>query len=297
MHPLQRPAVVRSIERAASAHGGRRWTATGFTVLDGRASHPCGILRGDPFSVFAKLDPAGPAPFEAELAGLTLVGHHVLTPAPIGVIETAAGWALLLESIPEVPPPARTGAQWRSVGRSLARAHQVHDDRFGLAEFNGFFGPLPQDNRPADRWADFYAERRLVPNLRSAVDSGHLPPDLAHGVDRLIPRLPTLCGPEPRPSLLHGDAQQNNLLTTASDAVWVDVAPYFGHPELDLALLDYFAPVPAAVFDGYRDLTPIEPAFPDRRELWRLYAYLAVVTVVPLPGFLDRVARVIARYR
>ena len=58
-----------------------------------------------------------------------------------------------------------------------------------------------------------------------------------------------------------------------------DLAPYFGHPELDLALLGYFDPVPQHVFDGYAELRPIDDGFPERRELWRLFAYLAVVSV------------------
>jgi fructosamine-3-kinase len=88
-----------------------------------------------------------------------------------------------------------------------------------------------------------------------------------------------LSGPEPPPSLLHGDAQQNNFVTTASGAVVIDAAPYFGHPELDLALVDYFEPVPDDVFAAYREIAPIDPGFAGRRELWRLAAYLAVIAV------------------
>lgn len=308
-HPLQRPPVVREIERAASTHLGTRWVARGFSDLNERASHPCGLLYGEPFSVFAKFDPAaeGGEQFTAELLGLNLLRDRaaVQTPTPIasGVINVEAGWLLLLEAIVEVPAAARSPRQWRSVGRALAMAHQVHGARLGLEQFDGFFGPFRQDNRPlgSNRWADFYAERRLIPRMQSAVDSGHLPGDLAAGVERLINRLPSLCGAEPQPSLLHGDAQQNNFLTSATDAVLIDVAPYFGHPEIDLALIDYFAPVPDDVFDAYRDVTPIDADFPERRELWRLFAYLAVITVEGASDFgrpfLNRVADAIGAYR
>nr|CEL13923.1 Ribulosamine/erythrulosamine 3-kinase potentially involved in protein deglycation [Kibdelosporangium sp. MJ126-NF4]CTQ88290.1 Ribulosamine/erythrulosamine 3-kinase potentially involved in protein deglycation [Kibdelosporangium sp. MJ126-NF4] len=259
--------------------------------------------------MFAKLDVAaeGAEQFTAELHGLNLLRQRTLvaTPRPVatGVIRLEAGALLLLEAISEVPPAARSVSQWRSIGHALAMTHQAHDERFGLEEFNGFFGPLRQDNRPVDsnRWADFYAERRLIPRLRSAVDSGHLPTDLAAGVEQLIDRLPALCGPEPRPSLLHGDAQQNNFLTTATDAVLLDASPYFGHPEIDLALVDYFAPVPHDVFAAYGDVTPIDPEFRRRRELWRLFGYLAVITVDGSSAFgrpfLDRIADAITRYR
>jgi fructosamine-3-kinase len=79
------------------------------------------------------------------------------------------------------------------------------------------------------------------------------------------------------------------------------VSPYYGHPEIDLALLDYFAPVPPIVFDAYRSVTPIDPGFAARRELWRLHGYLAVVTVDGGSAFgrpfLGRIADVISRYR
>ncbi len=157
----------------------------------------------------------------------------------------------------------------------------MRGETFGLGEFDGFFGPLRQDNRAvaSNRWADFYAERRVLPCLRAAVDSGNLPRELAHQVERVVERLGELCGPEPVPTLLHGDAQQNNFLTTATEAVMLDSAPFFGHPEVDLALVDYFAPVPKDFFDGYAEKAFIEEDFIQRRELWRLFAYLAVVAV------------------
>jgi fructosamine-3-kinase len=308
-HPLLGPAVLAAIERAATAHRGGRWVSQGFTSLDDRASHPSGILHGTPFSVFAKLSPAADAreQFTAELAGLRLLHQaaRVAVPVPVasGLAESPAGALLLYEALPERPPAAREPRDWRAIGRVLAALHQAGHERFGLDGPRGFFGPLPQDNRPvpANRWADFYRERRLLPMLRAAVDAGHLPSALAAGVEEVATRLPVLAGPEPRPSLLHGDAQQNNFVSTAAGAVVIDPAPYFGHPEADLALVDYFQPVPDEVFDAYRDIAPIDQGFAGRRELWRLPAYLAVAAVDG-PGsfgrrYRDRLAAAIRLYR
>jgi fructosamine-3-kinase len=308
-HPLLGAAALAAIERAASAHRGRRWVSQGFTSLDDRASHPCGILHGTPFSVFAKLSPAADAreQFTAELAGLRLLHQaaRVAVPVPVasGLAETTAGALLLYEALPERPPEAREPRDWRSIGQVLATVHQTRHDRFGLDGPRGFFGPLPQDNRPvpANRWADFYRERRLEPMLRTAVDSGYLPPALAAGVEEVAERLPALAGPEPRPSLLHGDAQQNNFVSTPAGAVVIDPAPYFGHPEADLALVDYFQPVPDEVFHAYRDIAPVDHGFAERRELWRLHAYLAVIAVDGEGPFgrryLDRLAAAVRSYR
>ena len=290
-HPLLETNVKSAIERAASRHLGRSWVSDGFTDLNDRASHPCGVLHGAPFSVFAKVsfgDNAGEK-FQAELGGLTLLREsaRIATPTPIGtgLIPLDHGFLLLTEALSERSPQDRTNDDWRSIGHILATLHQVHGARFGLDHLNGFFGPLPQDNNPvsSNRWVDFYTERRVVPLLRSAVDSGHLTQDVAGSVDRLLQRLPSLCGPEPQPTLLHGDAQQNNFVSTDFGAVATDVAPYFGHPEIDLTLVDYFHPVPDDVFHAYRDIAPIDAGFAQRRDLWCIFVDLACVTVGATP--------------
>jgi fructosamine-3-kinase len=306
-HPLLGAAVRAQIERAASEHRGRRWASQGFTSLDNRASHPCGILRGVPFSVFAKLGtgPDAREQFTAELAGLRLISPAVPVPVPVagGLADTEVGVLVLYEALPERPPGSRSRADWRSIGHVLATVHQVRHERFGLDGPRGFFGPLPQDNRPVpgNRWAEFFRERRLLPLLRAAADSGHLPPGLAAGVEEIAARLPALAGPEPQPCLLHGDAQQNNFVSTADGAVVIDAAPYFGHPEADLAMLGFFQPVPDDVLAAYQEILPVDPGFAGRRELWRLPVYLAVVAVAGDDPFgrryLDRLAAAIRLYR
>ncbi len=294
-HPLLESNVKSAIEGAASRHLGRPWVGVGFTDLNDRASHPCGVLRGEPFSVFAKLsagDDAGEK-FQAELRGLALLQDRarISTPTPVGsgLVALDHGFVLLTEALSERPPHDRTSADWSSIGHTLAAVHQVHGRRFGLEDFNGFFGPLPQDNRPvhSDQWVDFYIERRVLPLLKAAVDSGHLPLELMGYVERLIHRLPSLCGPEPRPTLLHGDAQQHNFVSTDDGAVVADVAPYFGHPEIDLTLLDYFQPVPDDVFHAYGEIAPIDDGFRERRFLWCIFVDLACITVgaAPFDGF------------
>jgi fructosamine-3-kinase len=304
-HPLLDPATQAMIERAASEHLGRAWLSQGFTSLDERSSHPCGIFRGQPFSVFAKLSTAREQ-FTAELGGLRLLSQEarIRIPVPVasGLVDMPSGSLLLFEALPEHLPGVRSRRDWRSIGRVLATLHQVKHRQFGLGH-DGFFGPLPQDNRPvpSNRWPDFYRERRIIPLLRAATDSGYLPADLAAGVARIAGRLPGLCGPDPQPSLLHGDAQQNNFVSTSAAAVVIDASPYFGQPEIDLAQVDVFQPVPADVFDAYRDVAPVALGFADRRELWRLPTYLAVITVDGNQPFgrqhLARLADAVRRYR
>ena len=267
------------VEQLVSEHTGRQWTIKDARDMTEFACHPCAILSDGSYSVFAKFSEAanGLDQFEIELAGLRLLSERsgVLTPNPIGIISVPSGSILVLETVQEV---ARAPRHWRQIGQTLARIHKTKWDRFGL-EKHGYFAPLYQDNTPMSDWPTFYVERRLWPGLRLAIDSGNMPPDVIRQVEKLISRIPELCGSEILQALLHGDAQQNNFISTEMGAVVIDPAVYYGNPEMDLAFIDYFQTVPNDVFDGYQDELPIDPGFWERRDLWRVWGYLGCVTV------------------
>jgi fructosamine-3-kinase len=241
-HPLTDFAVRQAIERAASARLGRPWSSKDFVDLDDLASHRSGIFHGESISVFAKLatDPLGRERFAADLQGLALIHERadVTTPTPVGsgIITVSGSVALLMEALSERRPETRSMSDWRSIGSTLARVHQIRGEQFGL-HFDGFYGHLRQESGPVSggNWTDFFVQRRLIPMVRSAVDSGKLPQELQRGVEAIISRMDSLSGPDPHPTLLHGDAQQHNFVSTDTGAAIIDPAPYFGHPEMDLA--------------------------------------------------------------
>ncbi len=304
MHRLQAPDVVHAIERAASEHLGRPWKAREFVSLDDRASHPAGILRGDSpvghdahgrhvapsrnggLDVFAKFGAGDNAAigFGRELDGLALLrdlgGAQTARPVANGVISVHDGCVLALEAVPERSTRERSSADWRSIGAALASLHALTGTTFGL-DVDGSFGPLTQLNGAVEtnRWCDFIRERRIEPFLVEAQRSGNLPDGFLPRVHAVMQRLDEFGGPDPVPTLLHGDAQQNNFLSTDEGTVFVDTSPFFGHPENDLAMLDLFEPVPGEVFDAYRECRGLAHGFEERCELWRIPIYLAIVAV------------------
>lgn len=243
------------------------------------SSHPSAILSDGSYPVFVKFSRAenGLEQFRIELDGLRLLSGlaGVLTPTAIANIAVEGGAILILEGIDAVE---RTSNQWREIGQALARIHRIKGEQFGL-DSNNYFGPLYQDNRPLQDWPTFYAERRLWPRFMGAINSGNMPTHLIRQVESLILRLPELCGPEVVPTLLHGDAQQNNFISTERGAVVIDPAVYYGHPEMDLAYINYFQPVPEDVLAAYQEEMPFDSDFQRRRDLWRIYGYLAAVEV------------------
>jgi len=294
-HQWANDPLCSPVERIVSEHTGRRWAVKHARDMSDFACHPCAILSDSSYSVFAKFSDAanGLEQFEIELAGLRLLAERagVLIPTPIGIIPVRGGNVLVIEAVQAVD---RAPRHWRQIGQTLARIHKIKWDRFGL-ETHGYFGPLYQDNTPMSDWTTFYAERRLGPALRLAIDSGNVPLDVIRQIEKLILRLPELCGPEIAPSLLHGDAQQNNFISTEMGAVVIDPAVYYGNPEMDLAFVDYFQPAPDDVFDGYQDELPIDPGFWQRRDLWRIWGYLGAVTVEG-QSHLDKLTGAIQKY-
>jgi fructosamine-3-kinase len=273
-NPLRIP-----LEEAVSKHCSREWRVQSARDMSDFAVHHCAILSDESLAVFAKYSEAPEASkqFEIELAGLQYLSERagVMVPTPMAVVPVESGTLLIMEALNAIERGPR---QWRQIGRTLARMHRVKSDRCGF-HMDNYFGPLEQDNTPAQDWATFYRDRRILPCLRTAVDSGNLPSSVASQVETVIQRLPELCGPEVTPSLLHGDAQQNNFISTAEGAYVIDPAVYYGNPEIDLAYIDYFLSVPDDVLDGYREEMPIDSGFFERRDLWRVSGYLAAVAV------------------
>ncbi|WP_088287834.1 fructosamine kinase family protein [Kineosporia sp. A_224] len=312
-HPLLTPDAVAAVERAVSAHRGRAWRVTRFTDLDARASHPAGLLAGDGLTVFAKLHtgPDAAAATDREVAALALLTTRagVRTPVAVGTggVAVPGGHVLVQEAV--AVRDDRLESDWRAVGGLLAALHAVRGEAFGATDpagYDGSFGPLPMSSRPvaSGRWCDFLVERRWLPFLRAGVDAGRFDASdpFVGAVERLAARLPELAGPDVPPALLHGDAQQNNLLSTPDGAVAVDPAPYFGHPEADLAAVDVFEPVGPGLLAGYRDAGGVlDPGFPARRDLWLVGHQLAVVAVDGGSAwgrqFHDRLAETLARCR
>jgi fructosamine-3-kinase len=294
-HPLLIEAHRIPIEKQVSSYLGREWRVSSFEDKADFASHPAAILSDGTLSVFVKMgeDDLARDQIEKEIAGLLFLTERsgVLTPSIIGDIHFEGRSLIVVEAVAEV---VRESRHWRQIGQSLAKIHKVKGAHFGF-ETHCYWGSLLQDNSPHDDWIEFFWERRLAPRLKAAVDSGNLPQDLVTQVEKLRGHLPHLCGPEVQPSLLHGDAQQNNFLSTAEGPYLIDPSVYFGHPEMDLAYIDFFAPVSDDLFRGYRELASIDPGFDERRDLWLIPAWLAMVQVEG-PEYLDNLITAIGRY-
>ena len=109
--------------------------------------------------------------------------------------------------------------------------------------------------------------------LENAIDAG-LPSVIEKQVASLEFKLDRLLGNSPMlASLLHGDLWVGNASYDATNgsALLYDPAPYFGDPDVDLAMSELFGQFPATFYSAYHDVHPRRAGYEERKSLYNLY--------------------------
>jgi protein-ribulosamine 3-kinase len=251
---------------------------------------------------FCKFNDARQFPdlFAKEANGLALLRQQLIIriPATIACLQAAHHQILLLEWIEEGP---KTTGFWRLFGEQLAALHRAATPHlspegrplFGLEEDN-YMGALPQDNTHSPGWTEFFARRRLEPQIRLAADSGLLDNTAIRHFERLYSRLPDFFPPEP-PALLHGDLWSGNFLCdTAGRPVLIDPAVYYGHRSIDLAMTTLFGGFEKLFYEAYDYHYPLPPGYQQQWVICNLYPLLIHLNLFGhayLPNILTTIQR------
>ncbi len=219
----------------------------------------------------------GPRAARAEAAGLRWLADARAVRIP--TVYGADDHVLVTDRVAQGPPSPRAAHRF---GRDLAALHAAGAPAFGAAPPGGpveaYIGLAPMRNVIGDDWPRWYAEHRVLPYLRRAVDGGTVLPAEAADVERVCERLPGLAGPsagEP-PTRLHGDLWNGNVLWGADGHVHlIDPAAHGGHRETDLAMLRLFGcPYLDRVTAGYEEAAPLADGWRARVGVHQLFPLL-----------------------
>lgn len=250
--------VPREVRRSG---GGDTATAYSATLDDGTV-------------VFAKTTPASmPGAAAAEAASLDWLAEADAVPVP-AVLGHDDRW-LVIEHVEATEPT--TGAAER-FGRRLAELHASGAAEHGTPPPGGpadaWIGLAPMRNEPTPRWTDFYAEHRVRPYLRRAVDAGTLDRSGSAVIEQVCDRIDRLTGPAEPPARLHGDLWSGNV-HWGSDVWLIDPAAHGGHRETDLAMLRLFGcPHLERIIDAYQEVSPLAAGWQARVPLHQLFPLL-----------------------
>jgi fructosamine-3-kinase len=253
--------VARLTGRAVSAARPLSGVLTEVTLDDGRA-------------VVVKRS-SEPGAARAEAAGLRWLAAagNVRLPAVHGQEEGL----LVIDRVAQGRPGREAAVRF---GRDLAALHAAGAPAFGAPPPGGpvdaYIGLAPMRNEQGTDWPIWYAEQRVLPYLRRAVDQGTVLAGEAAVVERLCERLPALAGPAEPPARLHGDLWSGNVLWAADGRVWlIDPAAHGGHRETDLAMLRLFGcPHLERVLDGYQAAAPLADGWAERVGVHQLFPLL-----------------------
>lgn len=254
---------------AAARLTGRR--AVGIRPLSGALAE---VVLDDEHVVMVKHGD-GPGAIRAEATGLRWLADAGAVRVP--AVHGHDGQWLVTDRVPTGRPNAGSAARF---GRELAALHAAGAPAFGAAPPGGpedaYIGLAPMRNVPGADWPHWYAEHRVLPYLRGAVDNGTVRRPEAAVIERVCARLPELAGPAEPPARLHGDLWHGNVLWGADGEIWlIDPAAHGGHRETDLAMLRLFGcPHLDRVLDGYQEVAPLADGWANRVGLHQLFPLL-----------------------
>jgi len=183
---------------------------------------------------------------------------------------------------------------WGVFGEKLAQLHQIEGKHFGL-DHDNYIGSLMQVNEQGNEWIEFYANHRLLALTAKARDQGFFEKNHCLWVEKLCQKLDELI-PTCNPSLIHGDLWSGNLLNDKSgQPVLIDPAVYYGHPEMDWAMLSLFGNYPEEAMISYQNIKTLEKGFEERVDIHQLYPLL-VHLILFGSGYISGILSTLKKY-
>lgn len=217
-----------------------------------------------------------PGMFAAEERGLQLLRETNTLHIPEVISSGTAGndaWLLLRYLFNTT---ADAAARYEA-GCALAGLHKNSATHFGLDHSN-YIGSLPQQNKMHVTWAAFFAEERIIPQIRMAFDKQALGKTAVKQAEQFCERIGEIF-PEEKPALLHGDLWSGNFMHSTNGPAVFDPAVYFGHREMDLAMSRLFGGFDADFYAGYEAEFPAEQNAAQRVDYCNLYPLLVHVNL------------------
>ena len=157
------------------------------------------------------------------------------------------------------------------LSKEVLELHSVNNNNYGF-EFHSQIGGLKQDNSFSSNWINFFGEQRLNMIFELVNKADPMPSDTNKLIEKLLRDLENRIPKNPKPSLLHGDLWEGNILFHNGNFVgFIDPGIYFGHNELELAYLTWFKYVDNNFFKIYSNTINVHRSYFEYEPIYQLY--------------------------
>mgnify|MGYP000629361615 FL=1 len=156
---------------------------------------------------------------------------------------------------------------------AIISLHSEGSNNYGF-NFDTQIGGLKQSNSKSKNWVEFYADKRLhyifdVINKNQPMDKA-----INTKIELLLKKIDNFIPNKPKPSLLHGDLWEGNILfKNKKFSGFIDPGSFYGHNELEVSYLRWFNPkfIDRNFLDKYNDHISIDKYYLNYEPIYQLY--------------------------
>ena len=156
---------------------------------------------------------------------------------------------------------------------SIISIHSIKNQDYGF-DFDTQIGGLKQINSKSKNWKEFYTNKRLSYIFDLVNKNKPMDKSINTKIDLLIKKMDNFIPTNPRPSLLHGDLWEGNILFKNKKFVgFIDPGSFYGHNELEVSYLRWFNPkfIDNNFLDKYNDHIKVDKYYLEYEPVYQLY--------------------------
>ena len=157
--------------------------------------------------------------------------------------------------------------------KAIISIHSINNPSYGF-NFATQIGGLEQINSTSKNWSEFYRDKRLYYIFNLINKNKPMNKVINTKIDLLIKNINNFIPNNPRPSLLHGDLWEGNILfKNKKFAGLIDPGSFYGHNELEVSYLRWFKPkfIDDNFLDKYNNHINIDKNYLNYEPIYQLY--------------------------
>jgi fructosamine-3-kinase len=156
---------------------------------------------------------------------------------------------------------------------AIISLHSKNNINYGF-DFDTQIGGLRQINSYSKNWVEFYRDKRLyyifdLINKKLPMDSA-----INTKINLLLKKMDNFIPNNPKPSLLHGDLWEGNILFKNKNfSGFIDPGSFYGHNELEVSYLRWFDPrfIDKNFLNRYNEYISINKNYLEYEPIYQLY--------------------------